>query len=55
MWNIPLAADFLEIFAIPDGEGCLTVRLIRGSGYEIEVVTSLLETVCLELEDSSQS
>ncbi|OGM49402.1 hypothetical protein ABOM_003515 [Aspergillus bombycis] len=32
MWHIPVAADFLEIFAIPSGDGTLTVRLIGGLG-----------------------
>ncbi|RHZ69161.1 hypothetical protein CDV55_104842 [Aspergillus turcosus] len=32
MWEIPVAADFLEVFAIPSGEGMLTVKLISGPG-----------------------
>ncbi|EPS29593.1 hypothetical protein PDE_04543 [Penicillium oxalicum 114-2] len=49
MWDIPVAADFLEVFAIPTADNTLTVRVIGGSGYEIDVKNMLLEKVCSEL------
>ncbi|KAI9930841.1 Non-ribosomal peptide synthetase [Aspergillus wentii] len=51
MWDIPVAADFLEIFAIPSGHGMLTVRIIAGTGYADRVKAELLEGVCAELAD----
>ncbi|KAI9835254.1 MAG: hypothetical protein M1819_002398 [Sarea resinae] len=52
MWHIPVAADFLEIFAIPSGQGTLTVRLIGGPGYAAADIIELLERVCTELVDT---
>ncbi|KAB8255070.1 hypothetical protein BDV32DRAFT_154598 [Aspergillus pseudonomiae] len=52
MWHVPVAADFLEIFAIPRGDGTLTVRLIGGLGYVEAVKVALLEGLCFELEDA---
>lgn len=49
MWEIPLAADFLELFAIPTEGNTLSVRLIAGTGYAEEVKNQLLEVVCREL------
>ncbi|RHZ67355.1 uncharacterized protein CDV56_109100 [Aspergillus thermomutatus] len=53
MWEIPVAADFLEVFAVPSREGMLTVKLISGPGYANDVMTEFLEGVCAELEDTS--
>lgn len=52
MWEIPVAADFLEVFAVPSGEGTLTVKLISGPGYANDMMTELLEGVCAGLEDT---
>ena len=52
MYNIPFAANFLEIFAIPSGDGTLTVRLIAGSGYAESVRNEFIEGVCSELLDA---
>ncbi len=55
MWDVlPVTADFLEIFAIPsiDGDGTLTVRIIAGPGYAMNVITELLGEVCSELVDT---
>jgi amino acid adenylation domain-containing protein len=49
MWEIPVASDFLEIFAIPSQDGMLTVRLIGGAGYEASAKAELLDGVCSEL------
>jgi hypothetical protein len=49
MWEIPVAADFLEAFAIPGADGALTVRVIGGPGYETGIKTRMLEKVCSEL------
>jgi amino acid adenylation domain-containing protein len=51
MWDIPVAADFLEIFAIPSQDGMLTVRLIGGPGYELSAKVGLLDEICSELLD----
>jgi hypothetical protein len=51
MWDIPVAADFLEIFAIPCSGGTLTVKLISGPGYANDVMTQLLKGICAELKD----
>ncbi|KAE8380184.1 hypothetical protein BDV26DRAFT_290578 [Aspergillus bertholletiae] len=45
MWDIPVAADFLEIFAIPSQDGMLTVRLIGGPGYELSAKVGLLDEI----------
>lgn len=52
MWEIPLAADFLELFAMPTEGNTLSVRLIAGSGYAEEVKNQLLEVVCRELRSA---
>jgi amino acid adenylation domain-containing protein len=49
MWEIPVAADFLEVFAIPSADGTLTVKVIGGPGYAISVKAELIEGVCLDL------
>ncbi|KAL5360425.1 hypothetical protein BJX96DRAFT_175281 [Aspergillus floccosus] len=49
MWEIPVAADFLEVFAIPGADGTLTVRVIGGPGYDINIKARMLEKVCSEL------
>ncbi|OQE26099.1 hypothetical protein PENFLA_c007G00417 [Penicillium flavigenum] len=51
MWGIPVAANFLEIFAIPS-QDTLTVRVIGGPGYTNSVKAELLDGVCSELTDS---
>lgn len=54
-WSrLDMAADFLEIFAIPskkDGE--LTVKIIGGPGYPATQITELMEGVCSELSDTN--
>ncbi|KAI9647878.1 hypothetical protein NHQ30_004266 [Ciborinia camelliae] len=52
-WRIPVAANFLEIFAIPNSEGMLKVKVIGGPGYAVNLITELIEKVCSELVDSS--
>lgn len=50
MWDIiPLAADFLQLFAIPGADGTLTVRVIGGSKYGDGIMSRVLEMVCAEL------
>jgi hypothetical protein len=49
MWGIPIAADFLEVFAIPGANSALTVQVIGGPGYETGIKTRMLEKVCSEL------
>lgn len=50
MWNIPVAGNFLEVFALPSGDKeMLTVRVIAGPGYAADVPSRLLEGVCSEL------
>jgi amino acid adenylation domain-containing protein len=51
MWDVPVASDFLEIFAVPDKEGILTIRIIGGPGYARETLDELLEGVCAEIVD----
>lgn len=53
MWKIPVAANFLQIFAIPSNCSTLTVRLIAGPGYAAGVMIELLEGVCSQLVDTS--
>lgn len=47
--KVPVRRDFLEIFAIPDDGGALTIKIIGGSGYGEEILARLLEGVCSEL------
>ncbi|RAL12731.1 acetyl-CoA synthetase-like protein [Aspergillus homomorphus CBS 101889] len=47
MWHIPVAADFLVVFAIPAADGALTVRVIAGPGFEPRVNIALLEMAAL--------
>ncbi|KAI1110457.1 acetyl-CoA synthetase-like protein [Nemania sp. NC0429] len=50
MWNIHVAPNFLEVFAIPSSDKeTLTVRVIAGPGYAADVPSQLLEGVCAEL------
>lgn len=53
MWDVPVAADFLEIFATPTQDGMLTLRLIGGPGYESSAKVGLLDKICSELSDVS--
>ncbi|KAL4926544.1 uncharacterized protein BDV17DRAFT_293343 [Aspergillus undulatus] len=49
MWEIPVAADFLEFSAIPGADGTLTVRVLGGPGYETGIKARMLECVYSEL------
>lgn len=54
MWNIPVAGNFLEVFALPSGDKeTLTVRVISGPGYAADVSSRLLEGVCSELASNA--
>lgn len=53
MWDIPVAADILEIFALPSQDSMLNVRLIGGPGYKLSAKAGLLDEVCSELLDVS--
>jgi amino acid adenylation domain-containing protein len=49
--KVPVGSDFLEIFAIPDDSGALTVKVIGGNGYEEADLARLLKGVCSELAE----
>lgn len=48
-WDVALAADFLEVFAIPEGTDGLKVRVIAGQGFGEGVPRDLLRLVCEQL------
>ncbi|KAI3318464.1 acetyl-CoA synthetase-like protein [Xylariaceae sp. AK1471] len=51
MWEVPVASDFLEIFAVPN-EGKLTIKIIGGPGFARETLNELLDSVCAEITDT---
>ncbi|KAI1822017.1 acetyl-CoA synthetase-like protein [Xylaria intraflava] len=52
LWDVPVASDFLEIFAVPSKEDKLTIKIIAGPGYSRETLDELLEGVCAEIIDT---
>lgn len=49
--EVHTAADFLEIFAMPNKDGGLMVKIIGGPGYLVAQITDLMEEVCSGLMD----
>ncbi|KAI0100223.1 acetyl-CoA synthetase-like protein [Nemania sp. FL0031] len=51
-WEVPVNKDFLEIFAIPNNEGKLTIKIIGGPSFARKTLNELLECICAEIIDT---
>ncbi|KAI8952013.1 acetyl-CoA synthetase-like protein [Xylaria longipes] len=49
LWDVPVASDFLEVLALPQKGGQLTIKIIAGPGFAREVLEAFLEGICAEI------